>query len=248
MINLTPYVIAHYNFNAFIRGSGQTLLDSGPHGYHAYPLMYPDTGLINGGGRWDGVTDYADLPDITHIDLADELNISVWVKHRIGSITIDNYIVDRWVNSVVGQLLIYGDQATYDNWRGIVINSDGGIYASPINVNGDALITLNWQWLCLSYKRDDYFRFFVDNVLISEVATSDFPVISQSGVIRLGADRDDASLREFDGKMDELLFLSHALTPAERAWVYNGGAGREEVSELSIIPVTMYNRQQMVRS
>jgi hypothetical protein len=240
LINLTDYIIAWWHFNdSFAIGDQGYTDDSGPNGYNATTnggsLVDVPGKLSNCAQSSGAVGQYFDVADITQIDGADELSICCWVKGT-DAIGADEYVVDRWAS----QLLIYADKgASYDNWRGLVRNSDGTAYGNTGNENNAAVIVPGaWQWLCITFKQNDYCRFYVNNTLISEQATADLALANASGIIRLMGDKDGG--KNFHGYLDELVILSHALTATERNFLWNSGAGREVLESEAIEEAIYY--------
>ena len=231
-IDLTANCVAQYHMNeASWNGTPNEVADSSGNGWHGEADGDADTitGGIQGSrcGRFNGTGDYVDLPDITTIDGLDEFSVSLWANAF--SCDQDGYLIDRWSS----QLLVYADYATYNNWRAIMRNSNGDTYGSGVNLQNDAEIIFDtWAHLVLRFRRNDYFRFYVNNNLIIEQATADYPMASASGIIRIGADRDNGNDKEFEGDIDELVFFNKALTPPEVAWLYNNGKGRESLKQL----------------
>jgi len=224
-------------------GTPDEVVDSSGNGHHGISDGDADTtsGLLGRCGRFDGTGDYVDLPDITEMDLSDEFSVSLWASAF--NCNQDGYLVDRWG----AQFLLYADNATYDNWRGIMHNSNGDTYGSGVNQQNDAEIWLDhWTHLVMRFKRNEYFRFYVDNNLIVEQSTNDYPLASATGIIRIGADRDNGNDKEFEGDIDELVFFNKALTSQEVAWLYNHGKGRESLKQLLAPLLQRYYRKRRI--
>lgn len=178
-------------------------------------------GKINGALIFDGVDDYVDMGDLASYADWGEIAISAWVWIDSGGSGLDVVI------SSYQSFVVYFDHST--NKIGWVTDSDswGGFWA-PDTISENA-----WHHVAAIY---DGIRMtlWVDGVFQKDARYA-LSNIDDGGNLYIGV-MDVAGLNDFfTGKIDDVIVFDRAITGNEVGFLWNAGAGREELVAADIV-------------
>lgn len=171
---------------------------------------------------FNGTNSYVKLPNL-NVGGFDEFSILLWVKAK--SVTSDGFVLGNWGTSY--NFAIYADNHwTGDGWRAILRNAEPRDFNSPIIVN--PVVLNEWTLLVITYRRNDYHRFYVNGIEVFNVATTDYPMKTYTDEPRLGGDINNG--RFFNGSIKYVL-------------AYNRAISSEEITQLKVNPYGMFESQ-----
>lgn len=180
---------------------------------------------------FDGVDSFISLanPD-TDFNVAKDFSFGVWGRFtNWGDSTPEEYLVDRTNGDTLG----YALASSLNEPRLRFFGKPTGPWTwIPSNI----LSADTWYWFYCE-NDDGTMRYYVDNSLIGTTACVH---LTGSSVMYLGKSA-VAVNRRHEGQMQQFCFLPRIATSAERAYIYNGGAGREIGSVDRRHPVFRHN-------
>lgn len=201
----TEHIVAYYSFDG---GSYRDMSGGGNDGTPSGDVAETD-GVGSGAMTFDGANDYVE----TGMQKAfGDFTACVWFRDDGNAVTYE-----RLLNSHVFEGFWMGRKGDLANeWGGGILET-----AAPY---GD-FITLKdqeWHFLCMSRSGTNKY-IYGDGLMGSQTAVSASAVTSAQS-IKIGVDRNIGG--DYNGKIDEILIYSKALTASEVRRLYNIGLAR----------------------
>lgn len=151
--------------------------------------------------------------------------ISAWIyptANSSSSCIVCKTDIDAAANAAGYEWMLY--QVSNTKVRFLVGKGGNGTGTNSSNVTSDVDITLNaWNYVEGFYDAANVLVGVVVNGTVKTAASTTVPGTS-TGSVRIGAIGPGSSY--FGGRIDEVSFWKRLLTSDERAYLYNGGAGR----------------------
>ncbi len=193
----------------------------------AVNLQYHQTGKVGFGVGFNGSSSYAQLADFG----ASQLNIApgqkrtqaAWIKLLgpnsnqwiLGKREQASDVAPRWnwLRDSIGRINVqYFDTTT----------SGTSVFTPPLADGSFHLVISTFE-----YGKADGVKLYVDNALVTTASTSGLAPIVNDRPFTLGKLAFAPGGYFFDGVLDEVLFWSRILSPAEMDALWNGGAGMD---------------------
>ncbi|MGH9844866.1 MAG: LamG-like jellyroll fold domain-containing protein [Blastocatellia bacterium] len=205
--DITTGLVGHWKLD---ETSGTTAADSSGNGLTGTLTNGPSwvAGKVGNGLSFDGVNDYVNLGNPTHLRFTDAITLSAWVK------------IDTFTNS--GRIITKGGQPGSRGWA---LTVESGGYANfqiakdtstLISVISGALATGQWIHLAGVYEPGVALRIYVNGALVASNTTS-IPSAQFNSALNVNIGRRPSNATYFDGTIDEVRTYNRALSAADVA-------------------------------
>lgn len=225
-------VYARWHMN---EDTGDTVLDSSGNGRDGTPINNPVSvaGKINNALLFNGTTQYIDFGNIANFERTQAFSVVVWVELTMTSAA-------HFVNHIQSGSPFTGWQFykhTDQKLNFSLINNAG---SNIIQVGGSTSInTGSFKLAIMTYDGSSTaagVKFYVDNVAETMNIITDTLSSSTLFTTSLNIGRRSDGVGHVNGKEDEISIYSRVLTAAERSYIWNSGAGRENFINFSDNP------------
>lgn len=239
-IDLRPYTVAQWKMNDT---SGVIVFDSaiGLDGVSANTVT-PVTGKIGGALSFNGTSDYVDTNNNFNAVLRNSFTIVAWAQpSKQQSAAIVGFYDVNVGNSSCYLTAIAGPSGVTRLETEYKIDGSNLFYknSAPTNIGVSPYTAWNQVILQATYITSSSCTFgvFINGVRVGTETSKTFDMGNYSGGNFLIGNDSTASPFYFTGAIDSVCIFNKALSTDEIAFLYNGGAGTEELTDDISIPI-----------
>lgn len=179
-------------------------------------------GSANGALNFNTTASYMNVPSNVALNVGSTFTISAWIKPT--EITGNRYgIFSTRLNNAAGswQLEIGQGNGSTNGWGRVAVS---GVGTWIVNSPNDAVAADAWQHLVYVKPNDaSVGTVYVNGSAISStVASITYPITDNTDAFRIG--QGTSNTQSFRGEMDDVRFYNRALSNAEVASLFSGGA------------------------
>jgi hypothetical protein len=198
--------------------------------------QWTTNGIINGAASFDGINDYAEIPDDELLDPgADDFTVSFWVYKREPTLGWDNvWGVNKWNTGAAGGT---------NEWTLSLAGSSNSDHAAFIIESGTTLfsakspddIPLNEWHLITGVRENDEIKLYVDSVLKATTFIGNVSVNNVGRKVRIA--NSQLNNHYTDGMFDDVRIYDVALNSDEVDSLFNLGAMNKRLPVAATIEV-----------
>lgn len=241
MVDLTKNIVAFYKMN---ETSGLTVVDSSGNGYNGTSAntVTPVAGKINGALSFNGTSDYIDTGQTFQSVFQSDFSISCWVQ-------IGDYDDEEAIYGILSNTYEFGSVNLTHNFD---INNNPNFQfryklanqlpSAQVRIYGDPMnIGVAWHHIVVVAKQTTSttanFFLYDNNVLVGSSSKTNFVMSNyqNSNNFLVGQVTDINGLPivglYFEGSLDDMPIFNKALSQEEMDFLWNGGAGTEQLTD-----------------